>query len=67
MPSGLQEQQGLGDARTTDGGPQGIRAFLGLGPSRVQPHGQPGAAMKASKAGKPAKAKVKRAPGGPTS
>ena len=38
MPSGLQEQQGLGNARTADGVPQGIRALLGLGPGRPQPH-----------------------------
>ena len=67
LPGGLQEQQGLGDARTTDGGPQGIRAFLGLAPGRAQPDGQPGGAMKAGKAGKPAKAKAKRAPNGPAS
>ena len=66
MPSSLHEQQGLGDARNTDRRPQGIRAFLGLGPGGPQPHGQPGAAMKAGKAGKPAKAKAKRAPNGPT-
>ena len=66
-PSGLQEQQGPGNALTADVGPQGIRAFLELGFSRAQPHGQTGAAVKAGKAGKPAKAKAKRAPSGPTS
>ena len=67
MPNCLQEQQGLGDARITDGGPQGIRVFLVLAPSRAQADGQPGAAMKAAKTGKPAKAKAKRAPNGPAS
>ena len=67
MPNDLREQQGLEDARSTEGRPQGIRAFLGLGPGGPQPHGQPGAAMKTSKTGKPAKAKAKRAPNVPTS
>ena len=57
----------IGGARTAHGGPQGIRALLRLGPSGAQPHGQPGAAVKTSKAGKPVKAKAKRAPSGPTS
>ena len=56
MPSGLQEHQGLGSAHTAHGGPQGIRAFLGLGPSEAQPHGQRGAAVVTGKAGKPIKA-----------
>ena len=66
-PSGLHEQKSPGYARSEDGGAQGIRAFLGLGPSRAQPHGRTGALVKAGKAGKPAKAKAKRAPSRPTS
>lgn len=66
MPSGLQVQQGLGDARATARGSQGIRAILGLGPGRAQPDGRPGA-VKAGGAGKPAKAKAKRALNGPAS
>ena len=45
---------------------QGIRAFLGLGPSQVPPGARQKAA-KTSKAGKPARAKAKRTPRGSAS
>ena len=67
VPSGSHGQQGPRDARYEDGGPQGIRAFLGLGPAEAHPHGRTGAVVKVGKAGKPAKAKPKQAPSGPTS
>ena len=60
-PSGSQMQQSLRGALATDGGPQGIRAFLALGPGGAQPDGLPGA-VKRSRTGKPAKTKSKRAP-----
>ena len=66
LPSGLHVQQGLEDARATARGSQGIRAILGLGPGGAQPDGRPGA-VKAGRAGKPAKARAKRAPNGPAS
>ena len=59
-------QQGLGGVLSADGGPQGIRAFLGLGPGRAQPDSRPGA-VRHGKTGKPAKTKGKRAPNGTAS
>ena len=66
LPSGLQVEEELGEARATARGSRGIRAFLGLGPGETPPDNRPGV-VKAGRAGKPAKAKTKRGPTGPTS
>ena len=63
---GLQLQQILGGVLPTDGEPQGIRAFLGLGPGRAQPDGRPGV-VRHGKTGNPTKTKGKRALNGTAS
>ena len=66
-PDATQEQHERGGALECgqDKKPQDIRALLGPGPGGAQPRCLPGAAVGASRAGKPVKPKAKRAPGGP--
>ena len=64
-----EKRQRSGEANREEGrgeGSQGIRAFLGLGPSGVEPGSRARPAVDVGRSGKPVKPKTKPAQGGPT-